>query len=209
MRDGQSVVPKQKEPVKTDIILKFIRSFDISTNRGLRDRAMLLVCFAGALKHSELVSLHVEDITFNDQGADLCIRKPFNSQFEEQTVSIARASQPEVCPINALEEWMNTACLAKGPVFMRINRGGTIKYGRCIYPRKVSIIIKDCCEKFGLDPTKYASHSLRSGFLMAATDNGSQFIPIVNHARYKMTRSAKRYIKDNARYKDNPTNGLL
>lgn len=209
LSQGLSIQVSKKEPVKTDVILKFIRSFDLSTNRGLRDRAMLLVCFAGALKHAELVSLTAEDITFNEQGVDLLIRQSFNSQFEEQTVSIARASRHEICPVNALEEWMHTACICDGPIFMRIYKGDLISYGRPIYQRKVSIIIKDCCKKFGLDPTKYASHSLRSGFLMAATDNGSQLIPVVNHARYKVVDSALRYIKDNDRYNNNPTNGLL
>ena len=68
--------------------------------KGLRDRAILLLGFAGAFRRSELVALNVADREFCDGGLRVTIHKSKTDQEAlGTTIAIARGST--ACPVDA------------------------------------------------------------------------------------------------------------
>jgi len=98
-----------------------------NTLAGRRDRALLLLGFAAALRRSELVALDVEDLAF-DRRRGVTIRVSKTDQEQEGTqvaVPYARAGN-DVCPVRALHVYIEAAGIHRGPVFRRMRRGDTL-----------------------------------------------------------------------------------
>jgi len=93
--------------------------------RAARDRALLLVGFAGALRRSELVGLRFENVRFTDDGLVVTIPKSKTDQEGEgQTVGIPYGSHPESCPVRALAAWLERSGIPSGYLFPAIGRWG-------------------------------------------------------------------------------------
>ena len=97
--------------------------------RGLRDRAILLIGYAGGLRRSEIVSLdvHKDDtpdsggwIEIFDKGALLTL----NAKTGWREVEIGRGSKDQTCPVHALEQWLHFAKIDFGPIFIGTSRDG-------------------------------------------------------------------------------------
>jgi integrase len=123
---------------------------------GVRDRALLLIGFAGAFRRSELVALDVDDIEFREDGLKVCIRKSKTDQEGAgQVIGIAHGSK--LCPVRALQEWLLAGAITTGPIFRRIDRHGKM-FDR-MNPEAVALVVKRYAAAAGLDPAKYAGHS--------------------------------------------------
>ncbi|KZY52240.1 integrase, partial [Sulfitobacter sp. HI0054] len=118
----------QKEAILAEDILAMVASlpFDL---RGLRDRAILLLGYAGGLRRSEIVSLdvHKDDtpdsggwIEIFDKGALLTL----NAKTGWREVEIGRGSKDQTCPVHALEQWLHFAKIDFGPIFVGTSRDG-------------------------------------------------------------------------------------
>ena len=205
---GRKTTSQSKQPLMLEELKAVVSLIDTTELSGLRDKAMLLVGFASALRRSELVALTVEDITVTGQGADIKIRKSKTDQTGQgQSVSIMRGS-PDLCPVRALVNWYESAGITGGPVFLRFTPNG------CLYPAAVSgrtyaDTIKKYCKLAGLNAARYSGHSSRSGMLTSAAERGCDLIPLAQHARHKTTNQTMHYIKQANRFKNNPTEGLL
>jgi integrase len=93
--------------------------------RGLRDRALLLLGFAAALRRSELVALNVDDIEENTEGILVIIRRSKTDQEGAgDFVSIPHGSR--LLPVAALKEWLQASGITEGPIFRPIRKGGQI-----------------------------------------------------------------------------------
>jgi integrase len=93
---------------------------------GIRDRALLLVGFAGAFRRSELVGLNVEDVTFTDDGLKVVIRRSKTDQEGAgQVIGIVRGVN--LCPVEALRVWLEASGTTSGPIFRPVNRHGQIR----------------------------------------------------------------------------------
>jgi integrase len=92
---------------------------------GLRDRALLLLGFAGAFRRSELVALDVADIEETETGLLVAIRGSKTDQ-EREGVTIAIARGDISCPVKALRAWLDAAGIESGPLFRPINKAGTV-----------------------------------------------------------------------------------
>jgi integrase len=181
----------------------------IATNpRGVRDRAMLLVGFAAALRRSELVAINVEDLWF-DEGRGVVIRIRRSKTDQESAgdeVSIAEGSELKTCPVTALRDWLEMSAIDSGPVFRRVRRGGAVG-SKALTGYAVAQITAARAADAGLEGD-FAGHSLRSGFATAAARAGSSERAIMRHGRWKNSASARRYIRDGSRWEDNPTSKL-
>ena len=82
---------------------------------GVRDRALLLVGFAGALRRSELAALTVEQSEFNSDGL-LLERSKTDQEGKGVSVAIPFGSHHPTCPVRALEKWLQVFGIATGPV---------------------------------------------------------------------------------------------
>jgi len=168
---------------------------------GIRDRAILLVNFAAALRRSELAALDVADLDFNNEGVVILIRRSKTDQEGEgQKVGIP-FGQTALCPVLALTRWLDAASITEGAVFRAISRHGLVK-GR-IEPRVVAAVVKRQAARAGMDRTKYAGHSLRAGFCTQAAINGVPDRSIMKQTRHKSAAMLQRYIRDASIFREN------
>jgi integrase len=142
---------------------------------GFRDRAMILICFAGALRRSELVGLDMEHIQKTESGIRLLIpHSKTDGVGEGAEVGIVNGSSPETCPVRALRAWQREAAIGDGPVFRRVTRHGTVGSKR-ISPEAVWRVLKVRAEAAGLKGTMLeliSPHGMRAGFVTTAYRNG-------------------------------------
>lgn len=141
--------------------------------KGLRDRAVLLLGFAGAFRRSELVALNVEDLEFCNDGIRVTIRKSKTDQ-EGLGATIAVALGSIACPVQAVRTWLETASISSGPIFRPVTRKRTIS-SRRLSGRAVADLVKKYAQDAGLKAGDFSGHSLRSGFLTSAATRARRF----------------------------------
>ena len=179
------------------------------TLRGMRDRALLLLGFAGAFRRSELVGLDVDHLTQREEGLSILI--PSSKTDQEgigQVVAIPRVPESPYCPVRAVLDWLVVAAISSGPVFRRVKRGDTIGESR-LTAQSVALIIKALAAKVELDPARYAGHSLRSGFLTSAAHNRASIFKMADQSRHKSLDVLREYVRSEERFDDHAGDGLL
>ena len=176
--------------------------------RGLRDRALLLVGFAAALRRSELVSIGVDDLRFEEEkGVVIRIRRLKTDQESVgYDVAITHGSELKTCPVVALRDWLWMSGITEGPVFRRVRRGGAVG-DEALTGYAVAQITEARAAAAGLEGD-FTGHSLRSGFATAAARASSSERAIMRRGRWKDSASARRYIRDGTRWEDNPTSKI-
>jgi site-specific recombinase XerD len=174
---------------------------------GLRDRALLLLGFAGAFRRSELVALDVADIAETETGLLVTIRGSKTDQ-ERQGVTIAIARGDIACPIKALREWLDAAGIEAGPIFRPINKAGTVAASR-LTCRSVANFVKAYAGRAGFDASTFSGHSLRSGFLTSAAGKGASIFKMMDVSRHKSVDTLRGYVRDAELFKDHAGAGLL
>ena len=174
---------------------------------GLRDRALLLLGFAGAFRRSELVALDLADIEETETGLLVRVRRSKTDQ-EGEGVTIAIARGDVACPAKALREWLDAAGIVTGPLFRAINKAGTVAAER-LTDRSVANIVKAYAERAGFDASTFSGHSLRSGFLTSAAANGASIFKMMDVSRHKSVDTLRGYVRDAELFKDHAGAGLL
>jgi site-specific recombinase XerD len=174
---------------------------------GIRDRAIMLLGFAGALRRSELVALDVADIEPSGEGLRITIRQSKTDQ-EGEGIVIAIAPGIADCPVVAVRTWLRVADITVGPIFRSINKAGRISATR-LSDRSVSDIVKAHAARIGLDARMYSAHSLRSGFLTSAAANGATIFKMMDVSRHKSADSLRGYVRDAELFKNHAGAGLL
>jgi len=171
--------------------------------RGARDRALLLVGFAGAFRRSELVGIDVADVETTREGLVINLRKSKTDQ-EGQGVRIAipYGSNPDTCPVRAVEAWRAAAGIETGPLFRSVNQHGHVSPAG-LSDKAVALIVKGYAAQLGLDPAKYAGHSLRAGFATAAAMSDVSERRIMDQTRHKSVNMVRRYIREGNLFRDN------
>lgn len=156
--------PKKKKPLRVEQLRKIISALGFGPIDH-RNRAMILLGYAGGFRRSELVGLDWEDVEFVDEGAKVLVRKSKTDQEGRGFVKfIPFGSSVETCPVRSLKTWKDIQSLYKGPVFTSVSRWGNMKRDR-LTPKGVARTVKRLAESVGLDATEYAAHSLRSGLV--------------------------------------------
>ncbi len=174
----------------------------------VRDRALVLVGFAGALRRSELVGLDVDDVGFETAGIVLRLRRSkTNQEGELEEVAVLYGSDPQTCPVRALQAWLATGAIVEGPLFRAVDRAGRIGGGR-LTARIVGERVKKIGARSGLDPQSYAAHSLRSGFATSAARANKSEAAIMRQGRWKSIPVARRYIRAGSRWHDHAGAGI-
>lgn len=182
-----------------------IRDRDTLDDRliGVRDRALLLLGFAGAFRRSELVALDLADVHAGHDGLTVVIRKSKTDQEGQgRKVGIPYGSHPHTCPVRAMATWREKSGLSEGALFRAINRHGQLQAGR-LSDRAVALIVKRAALAAGLDATKYAGHSLRAGLATSAAQAGVSERSIMAQTGHKSVMVARRYIRDGSLFRDN------
>jgi integrase len=176
--------------------------------KGTRDRALLLVGFASALRRSELVGLDAQDVRFEREGVILTIRKSKTDQEQHGAeVAVLYGSDPKTCPVRALQAWLDESGITEGPLFRGMDRHHNIRKTR-LTERIVAAIVKHHAERAGFDPALYGGHSLRSGFATSAARAGKSEASIMRQTRHKSVTVARRYIREGTRWDDHAGAGI-
>lgn len=202
IRRAKGTAQKGKAPARTQEVRAMVATTTDST-LGLRDRALLLLGFAGAFRRSELVGLDVEDIAFGSDGLTVTIRRSKTDQEGQgQTVGIPYGSHPQTCPVRNVKAWMEAARIASGPVFRSVDRHGNIAPGR-LSDKAVALVVKKAAEAAGLNPKQYAGHSLRAGLATAAAEAGVSERTIMAQTRHKSLPMVRKYIREGSLFREN------
>jgi integrase len=166
-----------------------------NSTRDIRDRALLLVGFAGAFRRSELVALDGEDVERSNTGMIITIRRSKTDQEGHgRIVSIARGPVG-FCPVEALERWLTVAGISDGPVFRPVSKGGTA-ITRRLSTEAVASIIKRRVKPLGRDAARYSGHSLRAGFASSAARAGVPTWRIKAQTGHRSDSTLALYIRD-------------
>jgi len=198
---------RQKAPTLTDDIRAMVDATDADLI-GVRDRALILLGFAGAFRRSELVGLDVEDCTFGKDGLTVTLRRSKTDQDGQgRKVGIPYGSNPETCPVRTLQTWLEQAGIGAGPLFRSINRHGQIRAGR-LSGIDVARVVKKLAERAGLDGAKFAGHSLRAGHATAAAIAGASERSIMNQTGHRNVQMVRRYIRDGSLFRENSAGKL-
>jgi site-specific recombinase XerD len=147
-----------------------------------RDRTLMLIGFAGALRRSELVALDLEDVARHPKGVVLTLRRSKTDQAGEGKAKAIPHGR-RLKAVAALDAWTAAAGITAGPIFRGVRRSRTLP-GR-LSTNQVALIIKARARAVGLDPKVFAGHSLRSGFVTTAADFGASLQSIADHAAHK------------------------
>ena len=169
---------------------------------GVRDRALLLVGFAGAFRRSELVALDVEDLAETDDGLVVTVRRSKTDQEGAgRQLGVPYGSQPASCPVRALRTWREASGVDVGAVWRSIDRHG--RMGGRLSPAAVALVVKRAAAGAGLDPARYAGHSLRAGLATAAAAAGVSERAIMAQTGHKSLPTVRRYIRGGSLFRDN------
>jgi site-specific recombinase XerD len=198
--------PARKAPATADKVLAMVAKADTDL-KGLRDRAILLLGFAGAFRRSELVALDVADLEFCDGGLHITIRKSKTDQ-EDFGARIAIARGSIACPVDAVHAWIKAARIADGALFCPVTRTGKITVRR-LSARAVAELVKTYARRAGLKAGDFSGHSLRSGFLTSAAAHGASIFKMMDVSRHKSVDTLRGYIRDADMFRNHAGNGLL
>jgi integrase len=170
--------------------------------RPLRNRALLLVGFAAALRRSELVALDVTDLRFVPEGVVLTLRRSkTDAEGRGTEIAIPCGTSERTCPVLTLRAWLEAAGIESGAVFRSVNRHGGL--GVRLSDRDVALAVKQAVEAAGYKPEAYSGHSLRSGFITSAARAGVPEAHIQNQSRHKSLPVLRGYIRRGSLFVDN------
>jgi integrase len=207
IRRRLGVAQRQARPVLGNEVRAMVAAI-APTLQGLRDRALLLLGFAGAFRRSELVGLDLGDVSFTGNGAEVTLRRSkTDEEGEGRKVGIPYGSTPAACPVRALRAWIDEAGIAEGPLFRPVN--GTHVGTARLKDRAVSRLVKRSAESIGLDPKGVSGHSLRAGLATSAAKAGKSEQAIMRQTGHRSTAMVRRYIRDSGLFNDNAAAGLL
>ncbi|UOK73483.1 MULTISPECIES: site-specific integrase [Ancylobacter] len=215
IRNTHASPPRQKEAVLPEDLVAMLEMLHRGSLRGLRDRAMLLLGFAGGLRRSEIVGLDVgRDQTEDGSGWVEILDKGLLVTLRGKTgwreVEVGRGSSDATCPVVALETWLKLAKIGHGPLFRRVTgRGKDVGPDR-LNDREVARLVKRTALAAGVrgDLTegereeKFAGHSLRAGLASSAQVDERHVQKQLGHASAEMTR---RYQRRRDRFRVNLT----
>ncbi len=199
-------IQKGKKPLLINDLKQIIDKInqqDEPEIKKLRNKALLLLGFAGGFRRRELISLDLEDLEFVFEGVKINIKRSKTDQFGEGfTKGIPHFENYLYCPVKNLKNWLNISKIKKGPVFVRFSKGSKLT-GERLTDQSVALIIKDCIKKTGINSANYSGHSLRSGFATSAAEAGAEERSIMAMTGHKSTEMVRRYIKEANLFKNN------
>jgi len=192
------------------MLRQFLATCDRSA-RGRRDRALLLVGFAGALRRSELVALRVEDVAATASGLRLRIaRGKTDQEGQGAEVGLSRGRHAETCPVRALDDWQAVARRKAGPLFRRVSAAGRVG-DAALHPDAVRRILAHRAGLAGLELEGFgrlSAHALRVGFITEAYGQGVRDEDIMRHTRHRDLRTMRGYVQRAGLVDDSPAGKL-
>lgn len=192
IRRTQGSAQRQVEPLTTPRVQQVVAR--LGTGLGaIRDRALILVAVAAALRRSELVALDVADIGIEPEGLRVTVRRSkTDAEGRGVTLAVGRTDRA-TCPAAAYEAWLAAAGHREGAAFRHVDRHGRLRDR--LSGNAVALIIKRRVAAAGLDPAQFAGHSARSGFATSAARAGMPEFRIAEQTRHASLEVLRRYVR--------------
>jgi site-specific recombinase XerD len=186
---------KAKKPILINDLKLIINSIN---KEKIRDKALILLGFAGGFRRSEIVNILHEDIEFVSEGIKILIKRSKTDQSGEGIIkAIPYFDNKEFCPVLSIKDYIDQKKIKN-------NQDKVFN----ISDKSVALIIKKYAQKAGLDASRYAGHSLRSGFATTAAEFGAEERNIMAMTGHKTTQMVRRYIHEANLFKNNALNKI-
>lgn len=189
-KENQSV---RQAPAMSVLDLKGVCCKLGSGLKDCRDKALITLSFFGAFRRSEIVSLDIRHLEFNEKGLAVSLLQSKTSD-TKQIVYITHAKDKDICPVKALKAWIEKALISDGAVFRSLLKGN--KVANRLSGHAVSAIIK---AHFGAE---YSGHSTRRGLVTASAEKGTPMHIIKKHSRHKSADMVMRYVEEAKGFED-------
>ena len=189
---------KAKKPILINDLKLIINAINKDKNQVSRskNKALLLIGFAGGFRRSELVAILLDDVEFVSEGVKIFVKRSKTDQSGEgMTKGIPYFSSPDYCPVISLKNWIQEGKIKSGKIFDMSDKN-------------VALTIKKYAAIAGLDKNKYSGHSLRSGFATSTAELGAEERSIMAMTGHKTTQMVRRYIKEANLFKNNALNKI-
>ena len=187
-----------KKPILINDLKQIINVIDEEKNelKKYQNKALILIGFAGGFRRSELVSIEYEDVDFVPEGVKITVTK---SKTDQTGIGLTKAipyfENKTYCPVISLKKWIEYSDIKYGKIFK-------------VSDKTVALTIKKYASIAGLDNSKYAGHSLRSGFATSTAEIGADERSIMTMTGHKTTQMVRRYIQEANLFKNNALNKL-
>ena len=208
IRRSHGTAPDKKAAATDDIVRRMADACTLDLT-GKRNRAIILLGFATALRRAELAALELSDIAAHPEGVLVTLRRSKTDQEGRgQQVAVPRMEDARYCAVAALETWLTAARIEEGPLFRRFYRNGAIGK-RALSSRAVANLIKELAAAIGEDPADYSGHSLRAGYATSAARQGHDALRIAQQTRHSRLDSVQGYVREANAFADHPLFDLL
>jgi integrase len=187
---GQSM----KKPLTRDRIVKILGTLE-GPIAAARDKALLLIGFAGALRRSELAAMQYKDLTWHRKGITIKLpRSKTDQEAKGREVEILWGEHDRTCPVLALENWLKIARIQDGYVFRSVGQYG--KVGKGMHANSIGRLVKQLVRKAKIAGAQdYGGHSLRAGFVTEASGNGVPDGQIMKQTGHTSNAMVRRYAR--------------
>jgi integrase len=208
----------QKKRAATLTVLRELLAPIPDDLRGKRDRALLLVGFAGALRRSELADIRLLDLERTDQGYELSLRRSKGAQFEAVMVPLPYG-KTELCPVRALATWLDAAAIKDGPAFRRLwVPKAAVRDAppplpcigeEALTARSIARIIQARATAAGFPPSEFGGHSLKRGALSTGMAAGAHAAQLRRLGRHKSFDVLGEYLEFGNLFDSHPLRDVL
>lgn len=183
--------------------------------RNVRNKAMLLLGFAAAMRRSELVALNNKDIQFVDDGMTILLEKSKTDQTGEGLIkAVPFGDFPATCPVKAVRDWIECELPCRGsggpsaPLFPAVSPdGSTVLLDVRLNDKTVANIVQAACKRASIGG-RYAGHSLRVGLVTTAAKNNMPLHVIMAQTGHTSVQMVMRYIREQQKFAQNAAKGI-
>ena len=194
IRRSRVLGPDRKAAADADVVMQLLWSIEGNSLAACRDRALIALGMALAARRSELVALDVADLAWEAKGLRVTIRRSKTDQDGIGAV-VAVPEGRRLTPLAHLRVWLDAAGITEGAIFRPLWKGNRTREAR-LSDHAVARIVQARALAAGLDPERYAGHSLRAGFVTSAARAGADVWKIQQVSRHKSMQVLAAYVRD-------------
>lgn len=191
---------QRKAPADAAALRNMLAAIEGDGLRAMRDRAILAIGMAAALRRSEIVALAVDHVGIVPEGLRLTIARSKTDQAGQGAI-IAIPEGSRIRPKALLLAWMAAAGHRDGPLFRRLSRSDALTAAP-MSDRAIARLVQQHAAAAGYDPTLFAGHSLRAGFLTEGAAQGATIFKLQEVSRHKSVQVLSDYVRNAELFKD-------
>jgi integrase len=195
-RKNRRTVSRKAAITRDELLLICEHLEESGTVRATRDRAAILMGFAGAFRRSELVGLDLADIDLRRDRVEVRLNRSKTDQLGQgRELVLPRAKHGGLCVVRALAAWLGVRGRSPGPLFQDVSIGADAVLPGRMADHIVYYALRTAAARVGLDATKFGAHSLRAGACTAAADAGADIFEIMALSGHKSVETLGRYVR--------------